>query len=596
MYPGLMQAFADHVSQQPEMVVFRYKEHGKFVPMNYRQAYEKVGAIASWLSAKGIGNGDRVAILSENSVYLALVDLAIISLGAISVAIYPTLTPRDVHYIIQNSGSTIVFVQDLMQLEKVLSYQNIDDINSIVVMNNQYKGNGNVVNLHDVINYTDSNVKIDNTIQTITSDDPICIIYTSGTTGPPKGVVLTHGNIAYVINTIAGMIGDVSVIAESLSFLPLSHALERIAGLFFGVYLGKTVAFAESLNTILSDMQEVKPTHAIAVPRVFEKIFERVVQMAEKSPVKKKIFWWSVKVGRKWSEIVSNKQKPGIVLKVKYAIASALIFKKITRATGGRLKYFVSGGAPLSKQIAEFFHAANILVLEGWGATEVSAPATWNSPHEFKFGSVGKPLPGVEVVVADDGELLVRGPIVFKEYWGRPEATAEAKDSEGWYHTGDIGYIDKDGWVYITDRKKELIINAAGKNISPLNIESVLKQSPYISNVMVYGDRRKYITALVNIDRDNVMQYCKEKGLDVNEKTDLHTLPPVNELIGKEIERLNKDLARFEQVKKFTIIPEDFSVENDMLTPTLKLKRKNIISRYKDAIDAMYEGELLLVE
>ncbi|NMB66298.1 MAG: long-chain fatty acid--CoA ligase, partial [Spirochaetes bacterium] len=383
---------------------------------------------------------------------------------------------------------------------------------------------------------------------------------------------------------------------ESLSFLPLSHALERIAGLFFGVYLGKTVAFAESLNTILSDMQEVKPTHAIAVPRVFEKIFERVVQMAEKSPVKKKIFWWSVKVGRKWSEIVSNKQKPGIVLKVKYAIASALIFKKITRATGGRLKYFVSGGAPLSKQIAEFFHAANILVLEGWGATEVSAPATWNSPHEFKFGSVGKPLPGVEVVVADDGELLVRGPIVFKEYWGRPEATAEAKDSEGWYHTGDIGYIDKDGWVYITDRKKELIINAAGKNISPLNIESVLKQSPYISNVMVYGDRRKYITALVNIDRDNVMQYCKEKGLDVNEKTDLHTLPPVNELIGKEIERLNKDLARFEQVKKFTIIPEDFSVENDMLTPTLKLKRKNIISRYKDAIDAMYEGELLLVE
>lgn len=595
MYPNLMQVFDRHVIEQPDAVVFRYKENGKFIPMSYRQAYEKVEAIASWLKAKGIGKGDRVAILSENSVHWALADLAIISLGAISVAIYPTLTPRDVHYIIQNSGSTIVFVQDLLQLEKVLSYQNIDDIVAIVVMNDQHKGNGKIVNLKDVIQYSGSKTNIQETIQSITSDDPICIIYTSGTTGPPKGVVLTHGNIAYVINTIAGMIGDVSVITESLSFLPLSHALERIAGLFFGVYLGKTVAFAESLNTILADMQAIKPTHAIAVPRVFEKIFERVVQMAEKSPVKKKIFWWSVKVGRKWSEVVSRREKPGLLLQLRYAIARALIFKKITKATGGRLKYFVSGGAPLSKQIAEFFHAADILVLEGWGATEVSAPATWNSPHEFKFGSVGKPLPGVEVVVADDGELLVRGPIVFKEYWGRPEATAEAKDSDGWYHTGDIGYIDKDGWVYITDRKKELIINAAGKNISPLNIESILKQSPYISNVMVYGDRRKYITALVNIDRENVLQYCREKGIAVDNQ-DLASLPAVQELIGKEIERLNKDLARFEQVKKFTIIPEDFSVENDMLTPTLKLKRKNIIARYKDVIDAMYEGELLLVE
>ncbi|MCX8123770.1 MAG: long-chain fatty acid--CoA ligase [Spirochaetes bacterium] len=595
MYPGLMQAFSQHVAKQPEAVVFKYKEEGKFIPMSYRQAYEKVEAIASWLTAKGVGKGDRVAILSENSVYWALADLAIISLGAISVAIYPTLTPRDVHYIIQNSGSTIVFVQDLVQLEKVLSYQKINDIAAIVVMNNQYRGNGKVVNLQDVMHYNGSKTNIGDTIQSITADDPICIIYTSGTTGPPKGVVLTHGNIAYVINTIAGMIGDISVIKESLSFLPLSHALERIAGLFFGVYLGKTVAFAESLNTILADMQAIKPTHAIAVPRVFEKIFERVVQMAEKSPIKKKIFWWSVKIGRKWSEVVSKGQNPGLLLQLRYAIARSLIFKKITKATGGRLKYFVSGGAPLSKQIAEFFHAADILVLEGWGATELSAPATWNSPHEFKFGSVGKPLPGVEVVVADDGELLVRGPIVFKEYWGRPEATAEAKDSEGWYHTGDIGYIDKDGWVYITDRKKELIINAAGKNISPLNIESTLKQSPYISNVMVYGDRRKYITALVNIDRENVLQYCREKGIAVDNH-DLTSLPVVQELIGKEIERLNKDLARFEQVKKFTIIPEDFSVENDMLTPTLKLKRKNIIARYKEAIDAMYEGELLLVE
>ncbi len=595
MYPNLMQAFDRHVIEQPDAVVFRYKVNGEFVTMSYRQAYEKVEAIASWLKANGIGKGDRVAILSENSACWALADLAIISLGAISVAIYPTLTSRDVHYIIQNSGSTIVFVQDLLQLEKVFGYQNIDDIVAIVVMNDQHKGNGKIVNMKDVMLYSGSKTTIQETIQAITSDDPICIIYTSGTTGPPKGVVLTHGNIAYVINTIAGMIGDVGVITESLSFLPLSHALERIAGLFFGVYLGKTVAFAESLNTILADMQTIKPTHAIAVPRVFEKIFERVVQMAEKSPVKKKIFWWSVKVGRKWSEVVSKGEKPGLLLQLRYAIARALIFKKITKATGGRLKYFVSGGAPLSKQIAEFFHAADILVLEGWGATEVSAPATWNSPHEFKFGSVGKPLPGVEVVVADDGELLVRGPIVFREYWGRPEATAEAKDSDGWYHTGDIGYIDNDGWVYITDRKKELIINAAGKNISPLNIESIVKQSTYISNVMVYGDRRKYITALVNIDRENVVQYCREKGIAIG-KQDLCSLQVVQELIGKEIERLNNDLARFEQVKKFTIIPEDFSVENDMLTPTLKLKRKNIIARYKEAIDAMYEGELLLVE
>lgn len=597
---GLMSNLLGHIETKPDAVAFRYKKGGGgYCDMCYGETGKLMARISAWLQQRGIGRGDRVAILSENSINWALADLAIISMGAISVAIYPTLTPKDVHYILDNSESVIVFVQNRDQYEKVKSFERYDSqIKCVVCMDERLEGDDKILFMDDITAGADSPLEeVKRRAGAISADDPICIIYTSGTTGPPKGAVLTHGNIAAVNSSIGQMIGDDSPIKENLSFLPLSHALERIAGLFFSMNLGRTVAFAESLNTIVENMKEIHPTHAVAVPRVFEKIYERITTTVNKQGgLKKAIFWQSVALGKKMSRVISSGKKPGPILRLRYALAYKLVFSKLSEATGGNLKYFISGGAPLAKSIAEFFHAAGILVLEGWGATELSAPATWNSPSAYKFGSVGKPIPCAEVKVAEDGELLVRGPNVFKEYWRREDVTREAKDSDGWYHTGDIGYIDSEGWVYITDRKKELIISAAGKNISPANIENVMKGSPYISNIMVYGDRRKYITALVNIERENVGAWLGEKGIAEKQGAFIGELNEVKELVHGEIDRLNRELARFEQVKKFEILPEDFSVENDQLTPTLKLKRKNIVARYQDLINHMYEGELYITE
>ncbi len=594
---GMMSNLLRHIEQQDKSIAFRYKRGGIYQPMTYGELGQKLALLSGWLSAQGLRKGDRAAILSENSLQWALADLSIISLGAISVAIYPTLTQRDVHYILENSESSIIFVQNAEQFEKVKTYPKfIEQINACVIMNDPGVRGEHIFQMEDLFKGEAALDEWKQRIGSIKAEDPLCIIYTSGTTGPPKGAVLTHGNIAFVNSAIKQMIGDISPIQENLSFLPLSHALERIAGLFFSMNFGKTVAFAESLNTIVEDMKTIRPTHAVAVPRVFEKIYERVTtQVNKQGGLKKKIFWRSVAVGKKMSRVLSQGKTPGLLLRLRYGLAYKLVFSKLNEAVGGNLKYFISGGAPLAKSIAEFFHAAGILVLEGWGATELSAPATWNCPSAYKFGSVGKALPGVEIRVAEDGELLVRGPNVFREYWKREEATREAKDADGWYHTGDIGFIDSEGWVYITDRKKELIINAAGKNISPANIENVMKSSPYISNIMVYGDRRKYITALVNLEKENVLSYLKEKGIEPGNQP-ISELPEVKKLIEKEIERLNGDLARFEQVKKFEVVPEDFSVENDMLTPTMKLKRRNIIARYQQLIDSLYEGELYITE
>jgi long-chain acyl-CoA synthetase len=312
----------------------------------------------------------------------------------------------------------------------------------------------------------------------------------------------------------------------------------------------------------------------------------------EHGGLKSKIFWWSFRVGALASRQKSSGKRMGPFLALRYAVAYRLVFAKLFEAVGGNLKYFISGGAPLAKRIAEFFDAAGILILEGWGATETSAPATWNTPEDYRFGSVGKPIPGVEVKVDGDGELLVRGPNVFREYWKMPDATRETIDPDGWYHTGDIGMFDTEGYVYITDRKKELIITAAGKNISPANIENLIKSSPYVSNVLAFGDRQKYITALVTLEQAEVTNHLRKMNINIPEQHMLPHMPEVRKLVEDEINRLNNDLARFEQIKEFRIIEKDFSIEDDLLTPTLKLKRKNIIARYKGLIESMYHDDL----
>lgn len=582
----------EHIKKIPDHAAVLYKHEGRFRELSYREFGEKVSSVALWLRQQGIKKGDRVAILSENSVYWAIADMAVISTGAITVSIYPTLPPREVKYILQNSGSTVIFAQNLEQYNKITDiWKELPRLKKIILFSDARKTLAtDTVTIESIFSRIAPDIEsLVDVSAAVSSDEPLCIIYTSGTTGPPKGVVLTHGNILSVLRSILLMIPDRGIIQRNLSFLPLSHALERIAGLFMSLYLGRTIAFAESLDTLMVDMKETAPTHAVAVPRVFEKIFEKIVaSVRTQSRLKQNLFWWSVKTGRDVSAVISKNASMGMLLRVKYFIAWRILYGKLHRATGGKLRYFISGGAPLSTKIAEFFHAAGILILEGWGSTELSAPATWNSPLAYRFGSVGKPIPGVYVRILSDGELIVKGPNVFKEYWRNDEATREAKDASGWFHTGDIGRIDDDGYVYITDRKKELIITAAGKNISPSNIERLMMSSPYISNIMVYGDRQKYITALVVPDTEQVLAYCRENNIDYD-GLPLSRIAGVRSLIESELQRLNNELARFEQVKKCAILDEDFTVENGMMTPTLKLKRKNIIARYETTILSMYE-------
>lgn len=591
---SVIQVVYDCILGDSEKIAIRYPDRGEYRDMSYGDFGKRIAGVCAWLASRNVGKGARVAIMAENSLYWAIADMAISFRGAISVSIYPTLTAKDVSYIIENSGSTICFAQNREQLEKILAVrESIPGLTDVVLFEGPEDARGIATHsMNDLVGAPSDVGSMGETVNSIERDDPICIIYTSGTTGPPKGVLLTHGNILFVLDSILSLIPDVDVIRTNLSFLPLSHALERVAGYYMTLYLGRTIAFAESLNTIARDMKTIRPSHAIAVPRVFEKVFERIVAGAsEKGGLAAKLFWWSVRVGGEASRRKSAKKSFGLYLSLRYGIARKLVFSKLKDALGGNLAYFISGGAPLAKRIAEFFDAADILVLEGWGATETSAPATWNTPDDYRFGSVGKPIPGVDVKVEEDGELFVRGPNVFREYWKMPEATQEAKDNEGWYHSGDIGVIDDEGYVYITDRKKELIITAAGKNISPANIESAIKGSPCISNALAFGDRKKYITALVTLEPSEVKGRLAGMGID-GETESLADLLQVRELIRGEIEGLNAGLARFEQVKDFRIVPEDFSIEDDLLTPTMKLKRKNIIARYGDLIESMYGDDL----
>ncbi len=595
---SVIQVVYGWIQDQPEKTAIRYPVKGSYRDCTYGEFGGRIAAVAEWLSARGVRKGDRVAIMAENSISWAVADMAISFCGAVSVSIYPTLTHKDAQYILENSDSRILFVQNREQFDKVVRVrESLPGLTDIVIFEETVAaGVVEGIDTHSMTEMMERPGRIVGLVEmasSIVGDDPLCIIYTSGTTGPPKGVVLTHGNILFVLDTILSLLPDNDVIKTNLSFLPLSHALERVAGYYMTFYLGRTIAFAESLNTIVSDMKTIRPSHAIAVPRVFEKIFERIVAgVSEKGGLKATLFWWSVRVGAEASRRKSAKKGLGPLLSMRYGIARRLVFSKLKDAVGGNLTYFISGGAPLAKRIAEFFDAAEILILEGWGATETSAPATWNTPENYRFGSVGKTIPGVELRVEEDGELLVRGPNVFREYWKMPEATREAKDPDGWYHTGDIGVIDDEGYVYITDRKKELIITAAGKNISPANIESVIKGSPCISNAMACGDRKKYITALVTLEPDEVKSRLAGMGVSIDGSGPLQDRTEVRDLIRSEIDRMNGELARFEQVKDFRIVPCDFSMEDDLLTPTMKLKRKNILARYGDLLESMYHDNL----
>ena len=576
---------------------FRSKVGGAWVPVTHRQALERVQAISLGLRELGIKPGDKVAIVSENRPEWALSDYACLTSGTTDVPIYPTLTAKQTEYILRDSESVAVFVSTAAQLDKVLEAKgggNLSGLKYVIVFDgaavSQRRGEG-IVSLEAVeAKGRAAAPKHPNwRVEALQAqpDDLATLIYTSGTTGDPKGVMLSHYNIWSNVQAVLQIIpiggGD-----ECLSMLPLSHSYERMVD-YTLFHAGVIINYAESFDTVAANLGEVKPTVVLSVPRLYEKVYARVLENAlSGSAIKRNIFFWAKRAGEQWATLsLAGLPIPG-GLKLKKKIADRLVFSKLRARTGGKIRFFVSGAAPLSADIAKFFYSAGLPVIEGYGLTESSPVLTLNPLDRIKLGTVGRAIPGVELKIAQDGEILARGPNIMKGYYKLPEATRETINPEGWLLTGDIGELDSDGYLKITDRKKELLKTAGGKYIAPQPIEMVVKRNKFVANAMMYGDRRKFPLILIVPNFDTLERWAQERGLLYSARAELLQLPDVQAKVEREVMDMLRELAKFETPKKVLLLEDDFTIENGELTPTLKVKRREVEKRYKAQIDAVY--------
>lgn len=594
--PTIIHSFWERTRIRAERTALKAKRDGHYQDMTWAEYGQAVRHLALAFARVGVGRGDGVAILSYNRPEWAISDLATLTLGALPISIYHTSVPRDVAYILNHSAAKIIVAEDRIQVEKILRVRSdVPSLSKIVVID------PTGLESEDASLLTWERMQqwgqeaswrepdfVRHHLASIHPDDLAIVIYTSGTTGPPKGVMLTHDNLMFICATGAQLNG-LNPEDRFFSFLPLAHALERLGSLYFPVYLGAEVGYAERLETVPENLAETAPTIVAAVPRFFEKLYQRVMAtLAASPPFKRKLFDWAMAVGRQAIPFQIRRQPLPLMLRAQRGIADALVYRKLRQRLGGRLRFFISGGAPLSREIAEFFYALGLPIFEGYGATETTAPATVNTIDHYKFGTVGRPLPGVEIKIAGDGEILIRGRNVFRGYFKDERATSEAL-VDGWYHTGDIGHLDDDGFLKITDRKKELLITSAGKNISPQNIENLLKRDLLISQAVAIGDRRHYLTALLTLNPEALTELAHSFGLPSDRTEELALHPRIGERVSRIVESVNRELARFEQIKKFRILPGDFSEAGGELTPTLKLRRKFIAEKYAREIAALYE-------
>lgn len=591
----LTHMFLNTVQEHGSKTALMSKVAGEYQGFSYQEFGERVKNIALGLAALGIKKGDRIALLSENRPEWAISDLAILSLGMINVPIYPSLIPKQIEYILNDSEAKAIITSKPDQTNKIVEIINdLPVLKYIITIDPPDSTTRNMLSFSAVaekgqqFEQEHPNFYM-NGIAAIKSEDPCGIIYTSGTTGNPKGVVLTHNNI---LSNVKGGVVTLKIGTDDtfLSFLPLCHVFERMAGHFCPISVGATIAYAESIDTVAQNLGEVKPTIMTSVPRFFEKMYNRVLENAAAGgAAKKKIFNWALKTGGKYAK-VEDKNKVGGFLKFKHNLATKLVFKKLHERVGGRLRFFVSGGAPLAKEIGEFFYAAGIKIIEGYGLTESSPVIAANLEEKIKFGTVGPALKagGVEIKIADDGEILTRGPHVMKEYYKKPAETKEVIDENGWLHTGDIGFLDDDGFLTITDRKKNIIVTSGGKNIAPAPIENTMQTSPLIDQILIIGDKRKFISALIVPNFEMIKNYAEENNIQFMNDEELTQNQKINQLIANEITRLSADLARYEQIKAFRLLPRLFTIADDELTPTLKIKRKVVEQKYADLIESMY--------
>ncbi len=593
--PELFQRLTAKFAGETRPVV-RYKSEGSYKGISYSDLHARVETFANGLAALGVERGDRVAIVSENRPEWIIADQAIVALGAVDVPLYPRMSSKKIEFIFNDAGVKLAIVSNQFQLNKVMrAYPEIKTLEKVILI--VEKG---PIPEPDTVGWTsvmeegaryraDHPEMLEKSIAKVKPDDLLTIIYTSGTTGVPKGVMLTHNNLVSNVISSAQVI-DFGPADTMLSFLPLSHTFERMAGYYTALACGATIAYAESVDTVRDNMLEVNPTIITTVPRLFERIYSRVIKQVDAgSPLKKRIFYWGIDVGHRYARAVRAGSVP-LFLRLQRAIANALVYSKLRERTGGKMRFFVSGGAALGKEFGEFFEAVGLAIIEGYGLTESSPVISVNQINRYKFGTVGHAIPGVEVKIAGDGEILARGPNIMKGYYNNEEATRQAIDEDGWLHTGDIGLIDSEGFIHITDRKKHLFVSSGGKNIAPQPIENLFLSSKYIEQFMLIGDRRMFLTALIVPDFDSLKEYADSRNIPYTSIADLVKDPSINDLIDTEINDIQKDMANYERVRRFTLLEKQFSIEEGELTPTQKVRRKVIEERYGHLIDNMYEG------
>jgi long-chain acyl-CoA synthetase len=567
------------------------KREGRYVPISTADFEARVRHLSAGLRELGLQAGDKVVIFSENRPEWVMTDFAVLCAGGITVPIYTSLMPEQVKYIINDSDATFVVCSNRDLWSKVEAVRkDLPKVRHFIIIDEE--ATAGTMTLGEVAGRGKTAAgagpgAFDAAAAAIKPDDLASIIYTSGTTGIPKGVMLSHGN--FVSNSKALDAVTEFVHADTiLSFLPLSHVLERMTTFSF-LYKGASIAYAESVDTVAENLVEVRPTIMVSVPRLFDKIYARVMDnVLTQSPLKRKIFFWALRVGKKYGGKKLRKEPISWTLTAQRNLAGKLVFSKIVERTGGRVKFFVSGGAPLSKDVAEFFYALGIIILEGYGLTETSPVLTCNTFDNLRFGTVGQAVPGVELMIAPDGEILARGPNVMKGYYKKEAETREVM-VDGWFHTGDIGYLAPDGFLVITDRKKDLIVTAGGKNVAPQPIENLIKSNPYVLNVVVVGGSRKFISALVVPNFEKLEAYVKANGIPFRDRTELCGREEVRDFMLAEVNRSTPDLASYERIKRITLLDRDFEIEAGEMTPTLKVRRSFVEAKFKAVIDLLYK-------
>jgi len=596
----LAHLFLSRVKKYGERVALREKEFGVWKEISWNEYARHVRHFCLGMMELGLRRGDHISIFGENEPEWLYADLAAQSAGAVSVGVYPTNPPAEARYVIGHSESIFVVCDDQEQVDKVLQVRDeLPHLRKVIVMD--MKGLRNYKDplimsfkaVEEIGRKTEEKdpERYNRTVEEVEPDDVAIMVYTSGTTGPPKGAMLRHREIVNFLENAASVIPQYET-DEIVSYLPLCHVAERFMSVFFPIHSGATVNFAESVDTVTRDMQEIFPTFFLAVPRIWEKMMAGVIiKMKDATWLKRKIYRFCIPIGERFADARLSHGPIPLYLRVLNGIAYMAFFRHLRKELGLlRARVALSGAAPVAPEVLKYFHSLGVPVLEGWGMTEETGIGTVNRPDKVKLGTVGGPIPGVEIKIAEDGEILLKCNHIFAGYWKDPEATARTVQ-DGWLYTGDVGEVDQDGRLKITDRKKEIIITSGGKNIAPSEIENRLKCSPYINEAIVIGDGRKFLSALIQIEYDNVAKWAQEQGLAYTTFKSLSQNPKVHELIQEEVNEANKEFSQVETIKKFKLLEKELDHDDDELTATLKLRRKTIYKKFGPIIEEMYGGK-----